>query len=104
MQGYSPISGGGGVVRGGHAHPIVETRRKIVKVVDGGGGEDLKCCRPEKILVCRKNFWFVGKIFRFVGKELPLPPPPKKKHGTHGATVTNAEYRGEYPIHRHSGE
>ena len=27
---------------------------EIVKVVDGGGG-DLKCCRPENFLVCRKN-------------------------------------------------
>ena len=28
---------------------------EIVKVVDGGGGGDLKCRRPEKCLVCRKN-------------------------------------------------
>jgi hypothetical protein len=46
---------------------------EIVKDVDGGWGvaEDLKCCRPEKFLVCRKKF-------RFVGKVLPLPPPQKK--------------------------
>ena len=46
---------------------------EIVKDVDGGWGvaEDLKCCRPEKFLVCRNNF-------RFVGKVLPLPPPPQK--------------------------
>ena len=58
---------------------IVETRRKIAnvvgncrkiikvfrncqllteisEVVDGGGSENLKCCRPEKFLVCRKKF------------------------------------------------
>jgi hypothetical protein len=27
-----------------------------------------------------------GKFFRFVGKVLLLAPPPKKKHGSHGAT------------------
>ena len=61
-----PWPGGGG--QGGHDPPIVETRRKIVNVVGncrkivnvvgncqscrrggGEGGEDLKCCRPEKI-------------------------------------------------------
>jgi hypothetical protein len=53
---------------------------KIVKVVDRGGGEDLKCCHPEKFLVCQK-------IFSVCQKVLPLPPPPpKKKHGSHGAT------------------
>ena len=50
---------------------------EIVKVVDGGGGgEDLKCCRPEYFLVCRKIFWFVGKVL-----PLPPPPPPKKNMG-----------------------
>ena len=29
---------------------------EIVKVVDGEGGGDLKYCRPENFLVCRKNF------------------------------------------------
>jgi hypothetical protein len=43
------------------------------KVVDGLG---------EKFL----NKLLSGKIFRFVGHVLPLPPPPKKKHGAHGAT------------------
>jgi hypothetical protein len=53
--------------------------RKLSKLSTGG---DLKCCRPEKCLVCwktfwfvGKKFWFVGKIFRFVGKVLPLAPP-----------------------------
>ena len=73
---YSGAGGPGGAM----APPIVETRRKIVNVVGncqscrregGGAAEDLKCC-PEKFLVCRKKF-------RFVGKVLPLPPPPKKK-------------------------
>ena len=33
-------------------------------------------------LVCRKNFWFVGKKkFRFVGKVLPLAPPNSKNMG-----------------------
>jgi hypothetical protein len=42
--------------------PIVETRRIIVNVVGNcqscrrGEGEDLKCCRPKKVLVCRENF------------------------------------------------
>ena len=88
--GQNPFSGavaGGG--QGVCPHPIVETRRKIVNVVGNcqscrrWGGGDLKCCRPEKFLVCRKIFWFVGKSFRFVGKILPLPPPqtppPQKK-------------------------
>jgi hypothetical protein len=34
-------------------------------------------------------FWSVGKTFQFVGKVLPLPPPPKKKHGTHRATAND---------------
>jgi hypothetical protein len=45
---------------------VLENCRKIVNVVGncqscrrggggGGGGEDLNCCRPENILVCRKN-------------------------------------------------
>ena len=40
---------------------------------------------------CRRGGWreklkllLSGKFF--VGKRLPLPPPPKKKHGSHGAT------------------
>ena len=39
-----------------------------------------------------ENFWFIGKIFRFVGKVLALPPPPpppnkkNQQHVTHGAT------------------
>jgi hypothetical protein len=45
----------------------------------GRGGGELKCCSPE-------NFLRID----FVGKILPLPPP-KKKHGTHGATDTNQE-------------
>ena len=44
---------------------------EIVKVVDGGGG-DLKCCRPETFLVCRKNFPLIvetrRKIVNVVGK------------------------------------
>ena len=45
----------GGDQGGAMAPPIVETRRKIVKDVDGGWevAEDLKCCRPENFLVCR---------------------------------------------------
>ena len=65
---------GGGGQGGPWPPPIVETRRKIANVVGncrkivkvvrncqscrrggGGGGENLKCCRPEKFLVCRKN-------------------------------------------------
>jgi hypothetical protein len=46
---------------------------EIVKVVDGGeGGEDLKCCRPEKCLVCRKKI----SVCR---KSTALAPPPQKK-------------------------
>ena len=81
------------------APPIVETRRKIVNVVGncqnivnvvgncescrrgGGGCEDLKCCRPENFLVCRKKI----SVWR---KSTALgSPPPQKKHGSHGATV-----------------
>ena len=56
---------------------------EIVKFADGGGG-DLKCRRPEKLLACRKHF----SVYR---KSTALAPPPpqkkhKKKHGTHGAT------------------
>ena len=56
---------------GAMAPPIVETHRKIVNVVGNcrkivnvvgncqrcrrGVAEDLKCCRPEKFLVCRKK-------------------------------------------------
>ena len=94
----APWPGGG---QGGHApHPIVETRRKIVNVVGNcqscrrwGGGGNLKCCRPETFLVCRKIIWFVGKKISVCRKSTalapPPPPPPKKttnKHGTHGAT------------------
>ena len=61
------------------APPIVETRRKIVNVVGncqscrrGGGGGDLKYCRPENFLVCRKNFPPIvetrQKIVNVVGK------------------------------------
>ena len=54
---------------------------EIVKVVDGrgGGAEDLKCC-PENFLVCRKKI----SVCR---KSTALAPPPKKKHGSHGATA-----------------
>jgi hypothetical protein len=46
---------------------------EIVKVVDGeGGGGDLKYCRPENFLVCRKNFPPIvetrQKIVNVVGK------------------------------------
>jgi hypothetical protein len=60
--------GSSGAVAGGGAGgamppPIVETLRKIANVVGncqscrrgGREGEDLKCCRPENFLVCRKN-------------------------------------------------
>ncbi len=66
--------GRGGGQGGAMAPPIVETRRKIVNVVGNcqscrrGERGDLKCCRPENFLVCRKNF-------RFAGKVLPLAPP-----------------------------
>ena len=72
----------GGDQGGAMAPPIVETRRKIVKDVDGGWGvaEDLKCCRPENFLVCRKKI----SVCR---KSTALAPPPKKKHGPHGATA-----------------
>ena len=46
-------------------------------------------CGTLFVLSSGKIFWFVGKNFRFVGKVLPLPPPPKKKHGSHGATAFN---------------
>ena len=57
---------------------------EIVKDVDGGWGvaEDLKCCRPENFLVCRKTFSVCRK-----STALGYPPPPKKKHGSHGATT-----------------
>ena len=47
--------------------------------VGGGGGdgvvaEDLKCCRPEKFLVCRKKI----SVCR---KSTALAPPPKKNMG-----------------------
>ena len=46
---------------------------EIVKVVaGGGGGEDLKCCRLDKFLVCRK-------IFSVCRKSTALAPPPQKK-------------------------
>jgi hypothetical protein len=50
------------------------------KVVEGGGGGGLKGCSPEIFL-----------RIDFVGKILPLPPSPQKKHGTHGPTDTNQE-------------
>ena len=55
---------------------------EIVKDVDGGWGvaEDLKCCRPENFLVCRKKF----SVCR---KSTALGSPPKKNHGSHGATA-----------------
>ena len=56
---------------------------EIVKVVDGRGGgvaEDLKCC-PENFLVCRKKFSVCRK------STILAPHPPKKKHGSHGATA-----------------
>ena len=56
---------------------------EIVKDVDGGWGvaEDLKCCRAEKFLVCRKKC----SVCR---KSTALAPPPKKKpHGSHVATA-----------------
>jgi hypothetical protein len=47
-------------------------------------------------VVVRKNVWFVGKLFGLSEKNFglsekycPWPPPPKKKHGTHSATVFN---------------
>ena len=66
---------------------------EIVKVVDGGeGGEDLKCCRPEKCLVCRKKF----SVCR---KSTALAPPPQKKHGSHGATGgSGAKYISLNPL------
>jgi hypothetical protein len=69
--------GSGAVARGAMAPPIVETRRKIVNVVGNcqscrRGGGDLKCCRPETFLVCRKNFPLIvetrRKIVNVVGK------------------------------------
>ena len=95
-------SGAVAPARGGHGSPycwdpsenVVGNCRKIVNVVGncrnivnvvgncqscrregGGGGVWLKIKN-----VVRKNFWFVGKKFRFVGKVLPLPPPQKKTH------------------------
>ena len=65
---------------GGMAPPIVETCRKIVNVVGNcqscrrGVGEDLKCCRPEKFLVCRKKI----SVCR---KSTALAPPPQKNMG-----------------------
>jgi hypothetical protein len=75
---------------------LFETRRKIVNVVGNcrkivnvvgncqscrGGGEDLKCCRPEKF------FGLSEKIFGL--SEMHCPCPPQKKHGSHGATAPN---------------
>ena len=71
-----------GGARGGHGPPYCrdpsencQCCRKlseIVKVVGGGGGgEDLKCFRPENFLVCRK------KIFGLSEKYCPWPPPKK---------------------------
>ena len=105
-RGYTLIRGAylkwrrGRGARGGMAPPIIETRRKIVNVVgncrkivnvvgncqscrrEGGGGvaEDLKCC-PEKFLVCRKKISVCRKSTALA------PPPPQKKHGSHGATA-----------------
>jgi hypothetical protein len=45
-----------------------------------GRGGGLKCCSPEIFL-----------RIDFVGKILPLPPSPQKKHGTHVPTDTNQE-------------
>ena len=61
---------------------------EIVKVVDGGGG-DLKCCRPEIFLVCRKN---VSVCLKSTAR-LPLPPP--LKHWSYGATahITQTKYQ-----------
>ena len=50
---------------------------EIVKVVDGGGGKDLKCCRPENF------FDFSEKFFGLLEKYCPWP---LQKHGSHGAT------------------
>ena len=48
--------------------------RKLSKLSTGGGGvKDLKCCRPENFLVCRKKI----SVCR---KSTALGPPPKKKH------------------------
>ena len=58
--------------RGDQGSENCQCCRKLSKMSTGGGGggggvvaEDLKCCRPEKFLVCRKS--------------TALAPPPKKK-------------------------
>ena len=80
----------GGARGGGMAPPIVETRRKIVNVVGncqscrrGGGGGDLKCCRPENFLVCRKT---ISVCRKSTALGPPPPPPPPLKHWSYGAT------------------
>ena len=74
---YSGHSLGSGAVARGAMAPLLlrpvgklSMLSEIVKVVDGGG--DLKCCRPETFLVCRKNFPLIvetrRKIVNVVGK------------------------------------
>jgi hypothetical protein len=73
----------GAVAERGHGGPcppppIVETRRKIVKFVEGrGSGGDLKCRRPENFLVCRKFFSVCRKSTALA----PPPAPPQKNMG-----------------------
>jgi hypothetical protein len=90
--------------------PTVETLRKIDNVVgifmvkQGKKcyGNRVKCYENNCNVIVQKDFlpkkllgrWggnrfkmlLSGKIF-VVGKVLPLPPPPQKKHGSHGTTV-----------------
>ena len=59
---------------------------EIVKDVDEGWGggwlaEDLKCCRPENFLVCRKKF----SVCR---KSTALATPPKKNMGPTAPLLT----------------
>ena len=77
---YSGAVAGG--TRGRKIVNVVGNCRKIVNVVGNcqrcrwgwGVAEDLKCCRPEKFLVCRKTFSVCRK-----STALGYPPPPPKK-------------------------
>ena len=79
-----------GGTRGRKIVNVVGNCRKIVNVVGNcqrcrrGVAEDLKCCRPENVLVCRKKISVCRKR-----TALGSPPPKKKtqQHGSHGATA-----------------
>jgi hypothetical protein len=52
----------------GETRRKIETHRKIVNVVGGGG--DLKCCDPKKIFLrelCVSSHWRLGPTWVFAG-------------------------------------